>query len=181
MPTQSHAIIPHLSICGILLFLIDAPPEFASNGTWAAILETGFRSRTLACGACHTPLLFCWQLCGGGNMPCYAGSPFCMNCFFNRLNRAYPQELIMNLLSKLSIAALTAATIALPAAAADASADAAKCAAKCAPAKVEKKHKAAKKAKCAAKCGAAKCAPKCAAKCAAKCAPKCAAKCAAKK
>lgn len=157
-----------------------APSEFASNGNWAAILETGFRSRTLACGVCCTPLLFCWSKCGGGNVPCYAGSPFCMNCFFNRLKRAYPQELIMNLLSKLSIAALTAATIALPAAAADASADAAKCAAKCAPAKVEKKHHAKKAHKCAAKCGA-KCAAKCAPKCAAKCAPKCAAKCAPKK
>ncbi|GGH51786.1 hypothetical protein GCM10010975_05680 [Comamonas phosphati] len=72
-----------------------------------------------------------------------------------------------------SLAALTAATLALPAAAQDMSGavkcqpkTAAKCGTKkCAP-------------KVAAKCGATKCGPKASAKCGAKkCAPKCGAKC----
>jgi hypothetical protein len=81
-----------------------------------------------------------------------------------------------------SLAALTAATLALPVAAADMQDAQAKCQAmagmtKCGPKCV---------AKCAAKCGpkkhskakagAKKCAPKCAPKCGAKCAPKCAPK-----
>lgn len=69
-----------------------------------------------------------------------------------------------------SLAALTAATMALPAAAADmqdgqgkcqAKPGMAKCAGKCGP-----------KMKAKAKCGAMKCAPKCSPKCAPKCAPK---------
>ncbi|WP_287876878.1 MULTISPECIES: hypothetical protein [Acidovorax] len=70
---------------------------------------------------------------------------------------------------KLTLAALTAATLALPAAAQDR-----KEGAKCAPQ--------AGLSKCAPKCGAKKCAPKKnAAKCGAKkCAPKCGAKCAPK-
>lgn len=75
-------------------------------------------------------------------------------------------------LIKLSVAALTAATFALPVAAANDVPMSAKCGAKCAPAKVIKKNNSKCGAKCAPKCGA-KCAPKCAPKCGAKCAPKC--------
>lgn len=77
--------------------------------------------------------------------------------------------------SRFLIAALTAATLALPAAAAFAADGGAKCSAK------SEMHKCA--AKCAGKCAAkckAKCKAKCEPKCAAKCAPKCAAKCKAK-
>ena len=71
--------------------------------------------------------------------------------------------------SRFALAALTAATLALPVAAANAADTNGKCAPKSQMQKCS--------AKCAGKCGAkqkkgAKCAGKCAAKCAAKCAPK---------
>jgi hypothetical protein len=67
-----------------------------------------------------------------------------------------------------TLAALTAATLALPVAAQDMK-DGAKCAPKVGTSKCATKPM--KKSKCAAKCSV-KCAPKCAAKCGAKCAPK---------
>ncbi|MDE2604478.1 MAG: hypothetical protein KGL68_01005 [Burkholderiales bacterium] len=71
-----------------------------------------------------------------------------------------------------SLAALTAATLALPAAAEEMK-EGAKCAPKAGMTKCAPK-------KAAAKCGAKKCAAKSASKCAPKCAPKCGAKCAPK-
>ena len=77
-----------------------------------------------------------------------------------------------------TLAALTAATLALPAAAQDMKdtvkckpkTGMSKCRGKCAPKCCAKPAKCMAK-KCAAKCGA-KCAPKCGPKCAPKCAPK---------
>lgn len=90
----------------------------------------------------------------------------------------------MNNLKRASLAALTAATVALPLAAHAQSADSGRTQP---PAKSEKGCCASKcRAKAhagAAKCGAkrsAKCSAKCGAKCGAKCAPKCRAKCAPK-
>jgi hypothetical protein len=62
-----------------------------------------------------------------------------------------------------TLAALTAATMALPVAAQDM-----KNPAKCAPRSSASKCGPKKQAKCSAKCGASKCAPKCGAKCAPK-------------
>jgi hypothetical protein len=66
-----------------------------------------------------------------------------------------------------TLAALTAATLALPVAAQDMP-KGAKCGPKASASKCGPKAK----AKCGAKCSASKCAPKCGAKCAPKCAAK---------
>lgn len=71
-----------------------------------------------------------------------------------------------------SLAALTVATLALPAAAADMQGARAKCQPKAGMSKCGPKSA----AKCGAKCAPKKHVAKCAPKCGAKCAPKCAAK-----